>query len=395
MKALTEEQIEREEFIRVFNTLGEDIERFKRLSNSSIFSQTSKKLLSAYHYYIKRKKEKAFETLSLTRPTDPFYQGMKSYILGLCHNQFGNYAFAVEHLDKAYNQLKNYKVDKVTNYCLVLLVVAHYNRNDCQLVNKYWTELKNSKPHSEMMDLSKIQCECLTYMINLEFDKAQKIISKQLDKKDKASTTFKSTFLVMLFICAAAQEQFSYCHKILEKYKKASGFTVKANYKFMKLLLDHISTDSSMYVYKKDFKDSSELFDQLMVIKSLSEGDLNEAKVFWKNLKKHNNKLYTKDFQYNGVKNIFSIALEKYNQTERNIDKEKLIKLSSPLDKLQYIIENSTRAVDKYDLIEMIWEDEINEVSLSRLRKLVTKYRRKTGHKVVSIQNSYVLKRAS
>ena len=79
----------------------------------------------------------------------------------------------------------------------------------------------------------------------------------------------------------------------------------------MKILLQYFDKEATLYVYERDFIDTPELFEQISVIKAISEDDISKAKLHWNILNIFNPSSYGENFQFKGPKGLFSITLQK------------------------------------------------------------------------------------
>jgi hypothetical protein len=130
---------------------------------------------------------------------------------------------------------------------------------------------------------------------------------------------------------------------------------------------------------------------QLKVINQLKSGDTQEAAKVWHKLSHHNKFLYDKNFTYTGEKSLFYQALQKHlvNFGESSIDEEKLQSIETNLEKIAYIFSVCRAPIQNEELIRLIWNEELTEISLQRLRKLVSDYSKKYNAKVKAFDARY------
>jgi hypothetical protein len=162
----------------------------------------------------------------------------------------------------------------------------------------------------------------------------------------------------------------------------------------MKNLLEHIAEKKPLYIYEHDFKDYPELHYQLEVIKALSRSDIKRAEDFWSKLALHNPEIYQENFSYLGGLNLFSAALKIHKQeNSEKINKADLKSIEKPLEKLIYIFEKTSVPIQKAELIDLIWGEEVSEKSQNKLRKLVFRYNEIGMAKIASYQDTYQKKK--
>jgi hypothetical protein len=185
---------------------------------------------------------------------------------------------------------------------------------------------------------------------------------------------------------------------ILEEYQKSNGFVIKVNYRYMKILLDHLAFQKPLYIYEQFFIDFAELKDQLAALKYLAQQDVHIARKFWANLAHHNPGLYKDNFQYTGDDCLFSRVLNLYNKVNiATLDQERLHSLSSPMEKFEHILNHTKQdIISKELLINLIWNESPNQRNQGRLRKLIYDFKKKNNtFSLTSRQSTYIIKKVS
>jgi hypothetical protein len=384
-------------FKETFRMLNNEPRKFEYRLKTHPFDRNQKKLLTAFSYFKKGNKEETFSLLKGYTIETPFFEGVRLYLLGIAHNHYCAYSFAVEHLSKSVEIFQELEEENFLVYSITALILAFGNKRDFRKMEHYVDMMKVCHPSSDHNKLLMIHAE-LVYLVHAEqLVKAKKILQKTLASDLKNLEMFKPSFLILYFSAAFKSRNYSRCYEILDEYKALNGFTVKLNYLYMKCLLDHITAQKPLYVYESDYKDFPEMHHQLEVIKSLSVGDVERAGSFWSLLQKHNPSIYKKDFTYAGDYSLFSCALGLYAAHAKTVDLDLnvLNGLSGPLAKLQYIFSQTSAAVPKEELIKLIWNENSSEASLNRLRQLVYSYKKKYRTEIVSHQNTYKMDKAS
>lgn len=387
----SEIELQIQEFQELYLILCKDFNQFKKAIERTELSPGQLKILWGFHAYLKRDKKSCLEKLKASNQDHPFFEGVRNCLLGLAHNHFGNYKFALEHLHKSkvFLQETNSDYFKILNNTTLFL--AYANRNELGPLRGLIDDIYESHPVNDYSRLSMVMCKALYLQLIGEYNKSNKLINAEFKKHSERFSTFEVSFIIIRFVNYFKNQDYARCDEELVAYKEATGFTSSSNYKFMKLLLDHIVKDAPLYVYKADFEDSSELFDQLMVIKSLAEGDEAQAAKYWQVLARHNGDIYQKDFQYKGGACLFAGALEKQRgrSYQGQLDFSKLHSMASFQDKLKYIIEFGPDTIKKDQLIQWLWKEEPNEKSRARLRKLIFDYHNRHGEALKSYQDTY------
>jgi hypothetical protein len=357
-----------------------------------------KKLLNAFALYKKNKKKQVLELIKKTPFNNLFLEATRKYLIGMTHNHFGEYSFAIEHLERSVELYQEINEENYITLPIILLILTYGNRKDIPQMKKY-VDLMNKYQNSTFNNEYSFNHAMTLYLVlSNQFEKAKKLIHLTLNSKspnDRRSVDlYKPAFQVLEFCVSFKEKSYESCYIILDQYKKTKGFTIKANYSYMKVMLDHLTKDSTLYVYKQDYKDFPELYYQLEVIKNLAIGDVKEATQYWNKLAHHNEALYQSDFIFTGDYSLFSAGLEKHIQNSQIVifDQSIIDSLTTPMHKLDYIFKNSFKPIEKDLIVKLIWKEEVTEVNMARLRKLVYDYKKKHSLDVKSIQNTYFLK---
>ena len=384
-------------FKETFQLLNIDHRKFEYRLKNHHFSRAPKKILEAFWYFKKNQKEEVFQRVQGIKFEQPFYEGMRRYILGMVQNHFGLFRYAVENLEMSVEILSKLEEEEFLVYPVTVLVLAYGNMKDLKNMARVVDLMKGLSPRGEFSKLLRFHAEVL-YLVQAGFEgKAERLLSSTLEKKNKHLIMFQPSFLIIQFNLAFKRKAYDACAKILDEYKKSNGFIVKINYSYMKSLLDHLAFGKALYVYEIDFKDYPELHHQLEVIKALSRSDIGRAKKFWELLQKHNSQVYLDDYIFNSKECLFSEALNLYrtNAFPRIIEESQLNKFSRPLDKLHHIFTHVTLPQSKAELIRLIWGEDYNETSMGRLRKLVHDYNKKYKSQIISHHDTYKLKKSA
>jgi tetratricopeptide (TPR) repeat protein len=387
-------QEETDFFKETFQLLNVDQRKFEYRLKTHHFSPQEKKILEAFWYFKKNDQEEIFSRLKTPIVDNVFLEATRSYLLGLAHNHYGKFKFAIEHLNKSISLYQSQEEDEFIIYALTSLITAYSNTKNTLAMAQAVDLLKTYPPKGAFSQLLRIHAELLYLSLAEQDKKAEKIIIKALSEDNPHLENFKPSFYLTLFSINFKRERYQDCKTILDDYKKSKGFTVKVNFLYMKNLLEHIVENKPLYIYENDFKDYPELHYQLEVIKALSRSDIKRAEDFWSKLALHNPEIYQKNFNYLGGPNLFFAALKIHKQDNKvKIDKTELKSIEKPLEKLIYIFEKTSVPIQKAELINLIWDEEVSEKTQNKLRKLVFKYNETGKVKIVSYQDTYQKKK--
>lgn len=384
-------------FLETFSLLKENPRKFKYRLETAEFSIFEKRLLEAFQLYKKNKKDETFKLLKGYTIEEPFLEAVRLYLIGLTYNQHCYYTFAIEHLEKSISILQGLKDDQFILRPLIVLVLVLANRRELEAMARYLDVIRECEVQIPYDQLQVIQCEVAYLTLTNQVPKALNLIQKAFKEYSDDMGENRPFFLTLAFMLHFKKKDFKECYKVLKEYKELSGPNVRANYSFMKSLLDHIDSNAPLYVYAADFKDFPELHYQLEVIKNLAGGELDKARKFWQMLAKHNPKLYSENFDYQGDESLFSVALKKhdhiFHKSEFNLERLKQIPLLS--EKIHYILTHATAPVSKAEMIKMLWGEEDTLENSARLQKQISRYKTQFNTQVHCHQGSYSLKKKS
>lgn len=388
----------RDRFLDTWGLVHTNIRSFDYWVNKHDFTISEKKLLHAFYLYKKNKKNECLELLQFKIDANTFLEGIRYYLIGLVYNQFGHFFYSIENLEKSVSKFEESgELEFIVNP-LSLLVGVYGNRREINKMAECLDRLKEYSPQNNIRKLQIMLAEMTYYTISGQSQKVESIHRKAEEQNLKGFENFRPFFLVNLFMAYVQEKKYEICYKILKEYSSLSGCLVKANYLYMKTLLDHLVYDKPIYVYAKEFKDFPEMHFQLEVIKALKIGDRREAQKYWKMLSKHNPTLYEENFKLNSESSLFYQTLERYlgNAEVKVVSKVKVDLLSSNLKKLHYILSSSNAPVGNEELIRLIWGEEFTEKSFARLRKLVSDYTKQYKVEIRGSQSTYqILKKIS
>jgi hypothetical protein len=385
-------------FKETFKLLNVDQRKFEYRLKSHPFDRQQKKLLEAFLFFKRNNKEEVFQRLKTVPLENKFLEATRCYLLGMAQNHFGFFKFAAEHLSLAVKDYQSLDEDEFVVYPLTVLVLTYGNMKDLKKMEETVDLMKSYQASGDFSHLLMVHAEVLYLLQSNQFLKANKLLNNQLKKENSFLEMFLPSFLLIKFSISFNQKDYDSCFKILEEYKISKGFIVRVNYLYMKSLLDHIAKAKALYVYESDFRDYPELHHQLEVIKALSRGDGKRAELFWKLLAKHNPSVYQNEFTYSSGEGLFSVALRMYlgNANKKEISQSHLTQLKSPMEKLEYLLTEIDIPHSKADLIKLIWNEDVSEKALNRLRKLVFDFNQKSKSKIVSHHDTYkVVSKAS
>lgn len=378
-------------FLSTFYLYDSNIKKFRyRLSNHK-FEIYEQRLLNSLELYHKNKSIECLDLLNSFKGNNHLIEGLRLYMIGLCHNQQSQFDQAQSSLESSVILLEHTKEKRLLFFAYSVLIINLTNKRDKTGVKKTLTKLKKIPATTNAQVLQFNQCMLCYYLLYEKSNEALEFI-KEVYLTHKRLGSHRPYYLVLEFMFTFMNKDHDRCYEILESYKKVRGNKVTANYTFMKSMLDHITHNTPLYVYKKDYKDDMGLYKQAMLIKHLSCGELDQAQSFWNDLKKASPLVYDENYTFNGGYNLFSVALKKHSSklNKNLLNLKELSMFNKVQDKLIYILESTSTPVSKFDLADYLWKDEEYSDSVeNRLKKQISRLRKKYPNKISQSQGTY------
>lgn len=370
-----------------------DIGKVNYYIKSQKLSPSEIKILKAFKLFKASKFQEAEKNLAQVLP-ETFFEGLRLYILGLIKTHKGNFNFAIEKFTDATQAFKEINDTKGIYRSTLALFDCYINRKEIKPLEQLLKQSIEYSPNNKEAQLVTIRNKALICQLNNKPKQTLEHLKMAMEMKDLTNYSSELKTLLIIKVCAFVQlRQYDNCYQTLDIYKKSGGFSTPSNYKYMKTLLDFITKQKTIYVYKKDFQFMDELYDQLTCLKELQTGNINEAINIWRKLQKHNPKLYRDNFNFYAEDSLFSQALNLlYNNEEvTTLDTNIINSLSTPLEKICYIFEQlQSTGIDKNELFFYLFQKyPETEKDFSKLRFYISQARKKHQLKIESKQGHY------
>jgi hypothetical protein len=372
-------------FMDAYAAINKDYKDFYPFLEDNRISQAEKKLLKALLHIKKAQSDRALAILLDLKDSRDFILGYKHFLLGIVYNHNSNYLSSSKHLVKSIKIFEKYPNPFHLYKPISIMSMVYFNLKDAQRLKRYHTlflKIKNESIGHEILD-----CQYKTYIAILDDDRENSIIYiDKLINEYSAHTKNNISFYIILKLMVEVQNKdYDRCYELLDEYKESNGIKIKSNYIYILNLLNFITKDNSIYVYKNDFENSDYTFNQLKVIQSLSLRNKKDAIKHWKKLSEANPGIYKSKYVFSGGKNLFSLSLSKLLNTNilKDMDKEvdhsyevDLSLIKKNIDKLEYILDKDVY-INKDELIKLIWNEEWSTKNDGRLRTLISRLKKK------------------
>ncbi len=381
-------------FLETFKLLRSDKRKFLYRLEHHTFSLAEGRLLRAYLEFHRNSKAGALKELRVSPFHEAFYEGVRLYLIGLVYNQHSHFRYAVENLERSVQTFQTVPHYGFVLNPLYLLILALGNRREVARMGQLLLELESIPVTTALEKLQVLHCRILYALLSGDTQNCLELVEHAFRHKKQDLKSFEPHLLIIRISALIQEMRYDDAISLLDRYKKtASNAIVRANYAYIKTLLTHLHQGAPLYIYASKFKDFPELHWQLETVKRLSIGDLDGARKFWNQLRKHNTGLYGVDFEYKGDPSLFSQCLDRYRShtTGEDWDESELAGIKSKRDRLHFLLTRSSGPILADRLVDLIWGEEADERTLARLRKLISNYCKELGVKVVSRHNSYRL----
>lgn len=378
-------------FIETYFLYDEDIRKFRYRLKQNLFDIYETRCLKAFDLFRRNKCLESIELLKSFHANDKLIEGMRLYLIGLNLNHLSDYKAAKHQLTASLILLEHTGQKRILFYGYSTLIIVEANLRHKDDLKNNMAKLSKLKRESKNATLQYYQCLLCQYVLEEKPKLGLKAIEKVKAEVSNRLEDFRPFYLVLEFVFHFMLHNHDECYRVLSNYKKIRSTKISSNYNFMKLMLDHIVKDSPLYVYKKDFKDDITLYNQISIIKHLASGEIKEAKSLWSELQQMSPLLYGKPFEYHGDFGLFKAGLLKHqNKTHENIfDLNVLHSIKNVQEKLVYLLENSNAPISKFELADYIWGEEYSEQVENRLKKQISRLKKKYPHPIVQSQGTY------
>jgi hypothetical protein len=371
--------------------------REKKWMNDRRLTIAEKKILKAHLLLRDNKYSVAITELDTISSTEiEFVNHHKSLLMGICLNNTGKYAEGFEYLkqaQKGFEESSNYYHLFTTLFNLVNNLGNLGKINEMSTVIQKMESLRIS---GKLQEIRLLRSQFI-FACDSNNDQLANNLLPQIHKfKPSMPESELGAQLICEFIFHIKKEDLESAKQVLIQMKKHRKFMIGENFHFMNKLLNHLTTDDTLYIYERDFPSSeSVLFRQIKVIEALSSQDLEQANIHWLFLQSKCGKdLYMNGFKWAGEKCIFSLCLDKHLKKQK-LDRValKIIAGDGPRYQKAYeVLKNAQAPVRSELLYEIIYEKEIeSKDDLKKLALLMINIRKIYKVEIISKKGTYTL----
>jgi hypothetical protein len=367
-------------FIEAINSFYDCKRKFKTYLLDNRLTTLEKKILQCMIWISDSKFDEVIGALEDTTPLgDKIIDAEKELLMGMAFNNRGDSKKAVPFFKRSITLMADSPLKRrlFTANCNLFFCYYNLKSNDGMK-----SALEAMVPFEEMTTAERITLLstklCYSSVIN-DFDNSLLIINELKKHQHEMNDNHKSGFLLDQFDYYFKTDQYQKCYMILEQMTRIKKFHLGANYKFMKGILNNLTTNSPLYLYENNFTDHPLLLFQIRVLKALEEKQTGEALKGWEKLREFSPLVYQPNFHYSGDKCLFGECLKKHLLAINTPPVQATIDSAQFSNKIQFllsILEESKGPILKEALYEKIYGKPITDKEdLKKLAQLIYKVR--------------------
>ena len=379
-------------FTEVLNYLSENPKKCKKYLADKRPSQQEKKIIQAGLFLRDNQFKKVVEILTSFTCNDPYIESQRLLMIGIAHNNRADYINGISLLEESYRigmGVRPHQRDFITLYSLF---ISYVNTQNLEKLKEVLSELNQigSRGTIESIGLSlcNIQFHLLDGDLELALEKSDNL-KDSVKKMNEHQAIFFFMARMNLFLQLGNIKDARECFVALKPLRK---YRTSSNFNFMKLLFQYLEDGKALYVKEKDFKDSPELLQQIIIIKAITEDKVEIANQNWILLQKNNSKIYGKPFNFLGKENLFSTALKKALKGFK-INKN-LVEFNdfNHEEKLLNLLRNNSGPLSKELIFEFVFKSKIKDKNdFMKLSRLVYKVKASYQVEIKTAKGCYIL----
>lgn len=313
-------------------------------------------------------------------------------LLGICFNNTGEHATGERYLKLAIEGFEARDASYHLFTALFNLFILMSNLGKISDMERVLKRMEKIDLSETLAKVRLLRCQFIYACDSNNNDEAYALIKKINKIKADFSESDIAQHLVCEFMFYVKQEELKKAESVLEEIKQYRNYSTTENFIFMKRLLSHLTDDTTIYIYEREFSITSFLYHQLKVIEALQSQNSEEALKFWNKLQKKDSHLYEKDFKYLGEKCLFSLCLDKHLKQAPVPALEIISGKGSLQQRLYQVLLESKVPLSKGYLFELLWGELPEEkVDFLRLAKVISKVRTIYKVEIISRKGTYFI----
>jgi hypothetical protein len=380
-------------FLNALNLIATNPKKAKTFLKDKRLTLTEKTILGCWMSLRDNRNDSLIERLSeLSASPDPVIESQRLLLLGIAYINVSNPNEAIPQIESSLSLLEHLELPDFKFQAANNLFIAHLNLKNKKGMIRALEIQKSIKPIPEFRKNSLLlnQFNYYKFVGNLE---TARIINQELDRRKKTMTENQLIqYCLSSFDLGIKQGNLEACARHLSELKKLRKFNISPNFKYMRILLDHLQSGRPVYMYSRDFSKHPNLGSQIAVIHHLEAGNRKDALASWRQLSNWNPEVYSGEFQYKGDRSLFSLCLAKHLTPIKDPLK---IPIGAQKDEaLIQILESAKGPVTKEEIHKLLWGTSTKaKTDLNKLERLVSRVRSNSGLSIISRKGTYFLVR--
>jgi len=332
---------------------------------------------------------------SLSVSCFPFVEAQRNLLIGLSLNNQSYFIEAEEFLWKAIPAFKEldshyFQFMGYFNLCMICLAT-----NQLQKMPALIQQMESITIENKVQILRLLRCKFNYFTEVNDKENALEMLCNLEPLKATMPESDIISHLVCEFMFFVTLEDFTKCKTILVEMKKYRKFHLTENFNFMKLMLNHLTSNSPIYLSGGEFATVPILFHQLKLIHAFEENNEAEALLHWSRLEAILPDVFKNNFHYDGTKCLFSLCLKKHlvsRAAPLTVIKDESLNY---LDILLNLLVSSPGPLSKSYVYEFVWGDlPKDKDDLRRLSRLISRIRTEKGIEISSRKGTYFLEKS-
>jgi len=352
-----------------------------------------KKILDCWYLLRDGKSETIIQQLEeMPDQHDPLVDSQKKLILGIAYNNCGKFLQGLPKIEEAALILDQHKLDYYSHIAHSNRFNVYYNLKNKDGMKRALRDIRKIKKINARQEILFLIFKMNYYSFNGKTLFAERLLPLIESKIKTMNESLLINFYTSRFSHEIRCKDFKRADRTLKEMKKFRKFHFNSNFKFMRLLLDHLQMGKPIYVYQHDFDTSPMLHHQIQVIKQLEESNVKEATAHWNQLIQIQPGVYGAPFQYLGDPCLFSICLDQYSRVTQQDSTIAIPADSTKEQALFSILNKATQPIKKEELYRLIWnKNNPDKDDLNRLKVLISRARAALKVEIVYKKGCYQL----
>jgi hypothetical protein len=379
-------------FLEALEFYYSDADKFKGYIQDKRLSQQERKILECWLLCRDKKFSEIKEELKKIGPSShDLVQANINLLTGLAYNNGSEYDLALPYFIEASKMYKKFKLNFHHFISAYNMAIACFNFSNPQ-------DMKQALDEMEQMQLTKeneqkyLLEKAYYFILTQNSKEAFKVLVQIEENISHVKESSEINYIVCRLIYYSSIKDFKACSKELKALKNLRKYNPSANYNFIKVLLEFLVSDKSIYLKESELKDHFFLFNQLKVIQALQQKRFDLALEYWNKMNQRAPHIYQDNFKYNSFKGFFFHALDKALKQSEGGCSIQIDQQASKQDTILSVLKQTDIPISKMDLYKLAWGSTPVKLELKNLQNKIN-ILRKQGYDIQYKCGCYILKK--